>query len=141
MNEHEGVPRRDPPDERWCSKSGVIVVDGRCTDVPVWVSVDGTLVLPTGGDAKKMKVEVDSRIRMLRQLWLVCDQGDLGRITGVRESAEGFPRSWFVTMDNGTECCVFEGEFEVVPEPEPGRPVSAASAMMKGGTFDVSSYF
>lgn len=140
MNKSEGVPRRDLPDERWCSKSGVIVVDGRCTDVPVWVSGDGTLVLPAGGDAE-MKVEVDSRIRMLRQLWLVCDQGDLGRITGLRESAEGFPRSWFVTMDNGSECCVFEGEFEVVPGPEPGRPVSKVSATMRGGTFDVSSYF
>jgi hypothetical protein len=140
VSEHEEVPRRALCDGQWCSKSGVIVVNGRSTDVPVWVSADGTLVLPIGGDAK-MKVEVDSRIRMLRQLWLVCDQGDLGRITGLRESAEGFPRSWLVTMDNGSECCVFEGEFEVVPEPEPGRPVSAASAMMRGGTFDVSSYF
>lgn len=140
MNRSERDPRCDPPDERWCSKNGVIVVDGRCTDIPVWVSGDGTLVLPAGGDAG-MKVEVDSRIRMLRQLWLVCDQGDLGRITGLRESAESFPRSWFVTMDNGSECCVFEGEFEVVPEPEPGRRVSGASATMRGGTFDVGSYF
>ena len=88
-----------------------------------------------------MKVEVDSRIRMLRQLWLVCDEGDLGRITGLRESGEGLPRSWFVAMDNGSECWVFEGEFDVVSEPEPGRPVGAESTMMRGGTFDVSSYF
>ncbi len=140
MNEREGVPRRDPPDERWCSKNGVIVVDGRCTDVPVWVSGDGTLVLPAGGDAE-MKVEVDSRIRMLRQLWLLCDEGDLGRITGLRESGEGSPRSWFVMMDNGSECCVFEGEFEVVPESEEERPVRAVFTMMRGGTFDVGSYF
>lgn len=88
-----------------------------------------------------MKVEVDSRIRMLRQLWLVCDEGDMGRITGLRESAEGSPRSWLVTMDNGTECRVFEGEFEVVTEPDPERPLSAVSTMMRGGTFDVGSYF
>ncbi len=115
MSEHEEVPRRDLRDGKWCSKSGVIVVNGRCTDVPVWVSGDGTLVLPAGGD-RKSRAEIGSRIRMLRQLWLICDRGELGRITGPRESGENTPRSWFVTMDNGSGSYVFEGEFEIVRE-------------------------
>jgi hypothetical protein len=56
---------------------------------------------------------------MLRQLWQVCGQGDLGRITGAAENREDSPRSWLVTLDSGSECCVFEGEFEIVREESP----------------------
>jgi len=111
----EWMPRRQLADERWCSKSGVIVVEGRSTHVPVWVSADGVLVLPAAG-CERGKPGIGSRIRMRRRLWLVCDQGDLGRITGAGERREDCPRSWLVTMDNGSECCVFEGEFEMVRE-------------------------
>lgn len=126
MNEHEEVPRRALCDGRWCSKSGVIIVNGRCTDVPVWVSADGTLVLPAA-PYHGIKAGIGSRIRMLRRLWLVCHQGDLGTITGLRESGEDSPRSWFVTMDDGSQSCVFEGEFEMVREQEPERPEEEVS--------------
>lgn len=126
MNERQNVPGRDSDDGRWCSKLGVIVVNGRCTDLPVWVSADGMLVLPVGGNEDK-KAEIGSRIRMLRQLWLLCDEGELGRITELRGSQEDSPGSWFVRMDNGRESYIFEGEFEVVQEMEPRESVGVAS--------------
>ncbi len=126
MSEREEVPRRDLRDGKWCSKSGVIVVNGRCTDVPVWVSADGTLVLPAA-PYHGIEAGIGSRIRMLRRLWLVSHQGELGRVTGPRGSGENTPRSWFVTMDNGSESYVFEGEFEIVREQEPERPEKEVS--------------
>ncbi len=63
-----------------------------------------------------MKAEIGSRIQMTRQMWLLCGKGDLGTITGVREDNEAAPRSWLMTMDNGSKTYVFEGEFEVVKE-------------------------
>lgn len=126
MSKRQDVPRRECDDERWCSKLGVIVVNGRCTDVPVWVSGDGALVLPVGGGGRA-KAEVGSRIRMSRRLWLICDRGELGRVTGVRGSPEDTPGSWFVRMDNGRKSYIFEGEFEVVPELATRQPVRASS--------------
>jgi len=126
VTERHDVPRRGFDDHKWSAGLGVIVVDGRCTDVPVWVSADGTVVLPAA-PCHGIKAGIGARIRMLRQLWLVCHQGDLGTITGLRESGEESPRSWFVTMDDGSQSCVFEGEFEIVREQELERPEEEVS--------------
>jgi hypothetical protein len=109
------APKRDFDHVRWSLKDGVTVDNGSSTHIPVWVSSDGTLVLPMGGNGN-MKAEIGSRIQMTRQMWLLCDKGDLGIITGVREDNEAAPRSWLMTMDNGSKTYVFEGEFEVVKE-------------------------
>ena len=127
MNEYEEMPRRNFDDVRWCTKCGVIVMNGIPTDVRVWVSSDGVLVLPIGGNGN-MNVEIGSRIRMSRHIWFICSKGELGTITGLRESKEDTPDSWFVRMDNGSESYIFEGEFEVVKEQQRREPVGAAFA-------------
>jgi hypothetical protein len=120
LNKEVEMPRCDFDDVKWCTRVGAIVDNGCSTDVPVWVSSDGALVLPIGGDENMKYVEIGSRIQMSRQIWFVCNKGDLATITGIRDGKEDAPKTWFATMDNGAETYVFEGEFEVVQEDRVG---------------------
>ncbi|MBM4444360.1 MAG: hypothetical protein FJ020_03530 [Chloroflexi bacterium] len=109
----EGILERSNGDTRWCKKIGCIVNNGSSVDVPVWISSDGLLVLPVGGNGGA-KAEPGSRIRMSRSIWPVCNCGDLGTVIGAGETGEDTPESWLVTMDSGHKLYVFEGEFAVM---------------------------
>jgi hypothetical protein len=106
----ERILERNHNDARWCKKIGCIVNNGSSVDVPVWISSDGLLVLPIGGNGEA-KAERGSRIRMSRSIWPVCNCGDLGTVSRAGETREDTPGSWLVTMDSGHNLYVFEGEF------------------------------
>jgi len=107
------ILERNHTDVRWCKKIGCIVNNGSSVDVPVWISSDGLLVLPAGGNGGA-KAEPGSRIRMSRSIWPVCSCGDLGTVTRVGEIREDTPGSWLVAMDSGHNLYVYEGEFGVI---------------------------
>lgn len=109
------IPKRNHDNVRWFIKTGCIVDNGSSVDVPVWISSDGLLVLPIGGNGGA-KAGPGSRIRLSRSIWPICSIGDLGTVTGVGDGREDAPGNWLVKMDSGDSLRVFEGEFLVVSE-------------------------